>query len=235
MALVATPTNSQTTHRDGVRAAGQVYCTTLAVNGAAEIDGALTLNTSMALGAGAASTGRITTTDGVSGGTAKVVGGLAYSQTAAGTALTNSTTETVLGSYSIPASTIKLGTVMRVRYQVIASTTTGATTLIVRLRLGPTTLTGTALITHSTVDAADSNIVTGYAELIARAAPGATAACVAVTQYSQLAAAGGAVLGGFMASTNFATNGILLLEVTGIWSAADANSCRCDILDVWID
>jgi hypothetical protein len=177
-------------------------------------------------------TGRVTTTDGVASGTARVVGGKAAGITAAGTAHTGSTDEAVLASYSIPASTIKAGTIVKVRFQGICSTTTGATTLTYRLRMGPTTLTGTAIITSGAVDAADNDIFTGYAEIVGRAAPGATAAVVAVTQFSQVAAAGGAVIAGFMGSTNFATNGILLLELTADWSAADANSCRADIFNV---
>jgi hypothetical protein len=42
-----------------------------------------------------------------------------------------------------------------------------------------------------------------------------------------------ALKGAFMPATNFATNGALLVEVTGKWSAASAgNSCRLDILTV---
>lgn len=44
MALVATPSNAQVTHRDGIRCQRDVYCKTLAVDGAAEIQGTLTVN-----------------------------------------------------------------------------------------------------------------------------------------------------------------------------------------------
>lgn len=177
---------------------------------------------------------RLTTTDGVASGTAKVVGGLLSSMTAAGSALTNSNTETVLGSVTIPANTIKLGTVVQIRYQGIVTADNGATTLTVRLRVGATTLTGTAIISHAATDTSANHIFTGFCELVGRAAPGATAACVAKTHYNDPGAAGAAVKAGFMGSTNFATNGALLVEVTGQWSAADANSCRLDILDVLV-
>lgn len=176
--------------------------------------------------------GRLTTTDGVASGTAKVVGGLLYSLTAAGTALTNSTTETVLGSCTIPANTIKAGTVVQIRYQGIVTADNGATTLTVRLRIGATTLVGTAVISHAATDTSANHIFTGFCELVGRAAPGAAAACVAKTHYNDPAAAGATVKAGFLGSTNFATNGALLVEVTGQWSAADANSCRLDLLDV---
>lgn len=245
MALTATPAVRATNR--AIHATGQLYTDgNLAVDGASEldgnvdingtlaVDGAVTLTGAVTAPGGFDSTGRLTTTDGVASGTAKVVGGRSYSMTAAGTAHTNSTTETVLGSFSIPANTIKAGTVVKIRYQGIASTTTGATTLTVVLKIGPTTLTGQAIITHSATDAADNDIFTGYAELVGRAAPAASAACVVVTQYNAIGAAGGALLAGFLGSTNFATNGALLVEVTADWSAADANSCRLDILNVEI-
>jgi len=178
--------------------------------------------------------GRITATDGVSGGTAKVVGGRAYSLAAAGSAHTNSTDEAVLASFEIPANTIKANTVVRVAYQGIASVTAGATTLTVRLRLGPTTLTGTALITTTAVDVANDNIFAGEFTLVGRAAPGAAAACIGYSVYSEPGEAPIAMKAGYLASTNFATNGALLAELTADWSAADASSCRADIFNVEI-
>ena len=132
------------------------------------------------------------------------------------------------------ANTIKAGTVVQIRYQGIVTADNGATTLTVRLRVGTTTLTGTAIISHAATDTSANHIFTGFCELVGRAAPGAAAACVAKTHYNDPGAAGAAVKAGFMGSTNFATNGALLVEVTGAWSAADANSCRLDILDVLV-
>jgi len=55
MAITATPTNLSTTHRDGIRAAGQVYSATLAVSGASEVgslnvDGATVLEGALTFG-----------------------------------------------------------------------------------------------------------------------------------------------------------------------------------------
>ncbi len=180
--------------------------------------------------------GRLTTTDGVASGTAKVVGGRSYCQVAAGTAHTNSTDEAVLGSFSIPANTIKQGTVVKVRYQGIATATNAADTLTIVLKCGPTTLTGQALVTHAATDVADNDIFEGEFTLVGRAAPAAAAACVGVGSFSGMGAAGTPTRrAAYLGSTNFATNGALLMEVTADWSAANAgNSCRLDILTVEI-
>lgn len=179
---------------------------------------------------------RLRITDSVASGTNKRVGGLAYAMTAAGTAHTNSTDEAVLGSYTIPANTLKAGSVLKVRYQGIATATNGADTLTVNLRIGATTLTGTVLITHAATDAVNDDIFAGEFTLVARAAPGAAAACVGVGSYAGLGAAGTPTTRqAYLAATNLATNGALLLEVTADWSAASAaDSCRLDVMVVEI-
>src|ERR1700742_4406776 len=73
------------------------------------------------------------------------LGGLLYNQVAAGTALTNSTTETLLGSFTIPANTLKAGDLLRFRYQGIATATNSTDTLLHKLYIGG--LAGTALLT----------------------------------------------------------------------------------------
>lgn len=178
--------------------------------------------------------GTLTTTDGVTSGVARAVGGRADVDTANGTAHTNSTDEAVLTSYSIPANTIKAGTVVKVKFCARVSADNGATTLTGRLRLGATTLTGTALITTSATDTGVDSLFMGEFTLIGRAAPGAAAAVVGMGWFCEPAAAGGAALTANLGSTNFATNGALLLELTADWSAADANSIRSEIWEVEI-
>lgn len=158
----------------------------------------------------------------------------ADSNTAAGTALTNSTTETVLDSYSIPASRLVQGSVLRFRAKVKVTANASTTTLTVRARLGGTTLTGTVLVATAATDTAANDIVYIEGELIARAAPGASAAIEGCGIFCEPAAAGGALKTWSLDATNFATNAILLLEVTGEWSAADANSCQLEHLAVQI-
>ena len=182
----------------------------------------------------AAVVGALTTTDGVVSGDARTVGGRVDVDVANGTAHTNSTDETVLTSYSIPANTIKAGTVVKVKFCARVSADNGATTLTGRLRLGATTLTGTALITTSATDTGVNSLFMGEFTLVGRAAPGAAAAVVGMGWFCEPAAAGGAALTANLGSTNFATNGALLLELTADWSAADANSIRSEIWEVEI-
>jgi hypothetical protein len=185
------------------------------------------------LAGGAAFTGAVTTTNGVAGGTAKVVGGRSYAQVAAGAALTNSATETVLGSFTIPANTIGQGTMVKIRFQGIATATNANDTLQIKAYLGDTTLAGTALFTSAAVDVGNDNIFTGEFVLVGRAAAGAAAAVVGAGSYSDPGAVGTAVKAAYLATTNFATNAALLVEVSGKWSAADpGNSCRLDVLTV---
>lgn len=183
--------------------------------------------------------GRFTTTDGVASGTARVVGGRAYANLASGTAHTNSTDEAVLGVYTIPANTLKAGSVLRCRALISVTADNANTTLTARLRLGATTLTGTELIVTSAVDTSANHVVVMDYTLSSTAAPGAAVSCRGSGYFSEPGAVGGAfktaVLGTGGAGANFATNGALRLEVTADWSAADANSCRLEQLVVFID
>lgn len=199
-------------------AAGNVYRTLVSTTGA------LAFNVKQ----------RLTTTDGVASGDARVVGGRAYALTAAGTSLTGTASETVLGSYSIPANTLKAGSTLRARWKVKVTADSGATTLTVRARLGATTLTGTVLTATSAVDTSSGDLSSGWLELVARAAPGASVAVEGVGYYSDPAAAGGAMKVASLDATNLATNGALLFEVTGQWSAGDANACQLEHLTIEI-
>lgn len=155
--------------------------------------------------------------------------------TAASTALTGSSAETVVGTATFPANTLRAGTRIKLKYQGIVSATTGATTLTIKAYLGTATLAGTALISGTATTTAASLIFSGEFEVVARAAPGATAACVGHGLFCEPTAAGAVTpKQAILASTSFATNGALLLEVSAKWSASDANSCRLDIFDVEI-
>lgn len=167
------------------------------------------------------------------GGSAwRTIGARVYSNTAAGSALTNSTSETVLGSATLPASSLVAGAVLRFQALVKVTANNSTTTLTVRVRLGGTTLTGTALVASTATDTAANNILLVQGELVARAAPAASAAIVGSGWFSEPAAAGGAAKSWSLDAANFATNAALLLEVTGQWSAADANSCQLEHLTV---
>jgi hypothetical protein len=183
-----------------------------------------------------ASSVAITTTDGVTSGTARKVGGTAFVATAASTALSASSTETIFdnSAYNMPADTLKAGTVVRVRFQGIATATNSTDTLQVKLYIGGSTsnLTGTALITTAATDAANNDIFTGEFYLTCRTA-GATGTIVGWGNFSEVGAAGGALKSAYVASTTVDTTGALPIKVSGKWSTTSgSNSCRLDVMSV---
>ena len=185
--------------------------------------------------------GRLTTTDGVASGTAKVVGGRAYTSTAASTAISNVTAETAFSTYyTIPANTLKAGTLVKVRWQGIATATNSTDTLAVKAYLA-TDLTagaivGTVLATHAATDVADNNVFQGEYELIIRTA-GASGTMVGCgTQKSVPAAEGTATFkDDILASTTVDTTVAQIVCVTATWSVqSSSNSVRLDFLRVEI-
>jgi len=172
----------------------------------------------------AAFTGAVTTTDGVTSGTARKVGGTASVATAAGTVgPSTGTNETTLQSYAIPASTLKAGTVLKVVATMRCTAETGTTTFTGKLKLG-----STALVTVGPFDLASGDYQRIELEIVSRAAPGASAAVV-VTGAALGLAAGAAVSNAIvLAPANYATNGALTLALTGQMSASDANAIASD-------
>lgn len=153
-------------------------------------------------------------------------------QVAAGTALTNSTTETALGSATIPANSLKPGDRIKIRYQGIATVTNSTDTLAVKLYIGG--LSGTALIAEAATDVADNNVFTGEYELVVRTV-GASGTIVGVGVYKSIPAAEGTMTSkdDILASTAIDTTAAQVVSVSGTWSVASAsNSVRLDILNV---
>jgi hypothetical protein len=180
-------------------------------------DSAQTFSAAQTFSGGLASTGALTTTDGVSSGPTRKVGGLVNAATAAVT-LTNSTTETDLGTYTIPANTLKQGTVLRFRLAAHCTGNAGADTMTFRVKLG-----GTTLYTTAALAMVNNDVAIFEGELSAYAAPGASAA-VAVNLSATSSVSGTfGTKGTALAAANYATNGALILKVTGQWSAASAS------------
>lgn len=163
-----------------------------------------------------------------------------FVQIVSGTPVTNTAAETVLASYTIPANTLKAGTRLTVQWMNRVTADAGATTLTTRLRLGPTTLTGTLLANTAAIDTGAAWGSTGNYTVVSRAAPSAASACVGtgfITQFANLnagAATGAGTGSALIVPTNFATNGPLLLELTAQWGAVDANSVQCEIFNVTV-
>jgi hypothetical protein len=203
--------------------------------------GVTTIADTLNVSATTAFTGRMTTTDGVASGTARVIGGRAYSNTAASTAVTTTTTETLFDAkYSIPANTLKAGTVIRVRYQGIATATNGTDTLAVKAYIGCADATpptgGVTLISHAATDVANNDVFQGEYILVVRTA-GAAGTMVGCGTYKSVPAAEGTATykDDILASTAIDTTIAQLVAVSATWSTNNAgNSCRLDVMSVEI-
>jgi len=172
----------------------------------------------------------LTTTDGVSGGPTRRIGGRVNERITAGTELTGSASETVLDTYTIPANTLKQRTRLSVKAVVVVSANASTTTLTCRMRLGG--LTGTVLIATSAVDTSAGHICVMQFDIISRADPSDTSSLCGSGQYCDPGAAGGTFKSALLAPANFDTNSDLDLVITGQWSGADANSCAVQMMSV---
>lgn len=163
------------------------------------------------------------------GGNYGVIGVLS----AAGASVTNTTTETSSASVEIPANTIRIGTIIKIRARFRVTADSGATTVTFRLRFGASAIPAlnTALEGTTAFDSSSGNISVMEFVLTGRAAPGAAAAIVGSGFFSETAAAGaGTIKAGVLESTNFATNGALKVHATVTWFVADANAAQCEEL-----
>lgn len=177
-----------------------------------------------------ASTGTFTTTDGVTSGTARRVGGGAYRSVAASTAITGATeTETNFDTaYTMPADTLKEGTRVRIRAQGIHTATTGSETHTILLKLGSTTLASVA-----SVNPADSDVFYFDFELVCRT-NGASGTFVGCGHVAVGAPGTGACVVVHKASTSVDTTGALAIAVAidRQSTATDSDSARLDFLTV---
>ena len=179
---------------------------------------------------------RITTTDGVASGTAKVVGGRLTSSVADSTTINQAASgySAFDVTASIPANTLKAGSRLKVRAVVRISTILngGATVEGAKLLLESTVL----LVVHgSTAGAADTRcLVEG--EFVARAAPGGAVALAGVASgaWSDTVAkvTVGAPAGGV---PTFATNGALVFSVQVSTSAAGDTTGRLVLEDLYTE
>lgn len=189
-----------------------------------------TLSLSGALAAAATTlTGRLTTTDGVASGDARVVGGNAYTKTTS-TTVSGTAAETTIGSHSLPANTIKLGTQVRVRGALHVTGNVGADTVVIKLKLGSTAILTTASLTMVADDVAVFDaVITG------QAAPAASAAVTASARMTASQAGTAASIAKVPAVANYATNGALVVSATAQWSSSsgtDSLTCTEFAVDV---
>lgn len=179
----------------------------------------------------ATGTWKTTSNGSVAGGSARVTANVSATDNV--TAVTsNNTFVSFAQTYTIPANTLKLGTVLRVKVMVHVTDASGTDTLTCNIRIGGTSLIATTAVDPTTTS--DHHILEFDFE--SRVAPGATASCVGYGRWTTNTA--GTLVNGtaLLAATNFATNGDLVLDVQAKWSSNTAStSARLEMLNVWID
>lgn len=153
---------------------------------------------------------------------------LLYEATAASAAVTTTASETAFDkSYTIPANFLRVGDVIHVVAQVIATATNSTDTLTLKLKIGSTVIVATAA-----VDVANNDIGYIEADLVIRSI-GASGTFVA-TGVQGLGVPGTVTAKPFLlASTAIDTTATQALTVSATWSTNNAgNSCRLDVLSV---
>ena len=158
-----------------------------------------------------------------------------YTNTAASTAHTASTTETLFDTnYSIPANTLWAGARIVVDFQGIATGVNAGDTLTIVLYLGG--LTGTALLSGTATAVAANDIFCGHAEILIRTI-GSSGTFVAFGSHADVPAATGVAVVKYeiTASTTVDTTAAQVLGVGADWNSTNAsNTCRLDVFSVAI-
>ena len=147
----------------------------------------------------------------------------------------SSAAEAVSASYTIPAGAPQIGKAYRFKYMTKTTASNGSDELVVRVRLGTTTLTGTALFTCASVDQVNGDVSCGEGTLVFRDVDGAT---VVECHGSGCAsdASGTVAMYGWaveLTSLDLDPKADLKLEITLDWNASHAgNSAVCTSLTV---
>ena len=153
---------------------------------------------------------------------------LAYANTAASGAISNTTTETAFDkAKTIAANTLRAGDVLRVRAQGIATSTNSTDTLTVKLYVG-----SLVIVTTGAVDVANNDIFFIDAVIVIRTI-GASGTVVA-TGTVGLGAEGTVTAKPFkLASSTLDTTAANDVACKATWSvASSSDSCRLDVLTV---
>lgn len=152
-------------------------------------------------------------------------------QSAAGTAHTNTTTEAVAGSFSIPPGGLVLGKAYRWRGALRATSTNSTDTLTVDLKLGPVALTGTDVNVPAAVDAANDDTYVWDLMIVPRTAAGSTSGSVVVGGFAGIVGASGTATGRqqHVVVSSLDLTATQYLAVVPDWSVASAsNSCQVE-------
>lgn len=142
--------------------------------------------------------------------------------TAAGATHTDSTDEAVLASYTCPANFWQTGKVLHLHGYLRCLSTNSTDTLTVKVRVGATTLTGTAIATSGAIDVANNDVTVYDIWLTCRDADSSgTLACSAALNNPDAATS---LIGYGTEVSSLDFTAALLVEVTGDWSVASASN-----------
>ncbi len=151
-------------------------------------------------------------------------GDLDYVNTAAGTVLTNSTTETTLLSYTIPANTLRARSVIEIDYAGLIVSAQSTDTFLPKLYIGATAITG-----HAALNSTTNDIFTGNAKVAVRS----TTSVFPVGNSLHGPPASATPLPLTHAAVTIDATAAIVIALKGTWSVAHAdNQARGDILRV---
>lgn len=153
--------------------------------------------------------------------------GLAYASDAASAALTNSTTETTLDTFTFQADELAKGDSLDIVCGGIATATNSTDTLQIKVKVG-----GTVVGQTSAVDVANDDIWVLHLRVHIRTdGPSGTMISMGI---QQLGVEGTATMRQeLVASTALDTTAAVAVIVTGTWSVAStSNSCRNEIFEI---
>lgn len=146
------------------------------------------------------------------------MGRLLQVDTAAGTTLTNSTTETALASYVFPANFFTASKVIRFSFACLTASSNSTDTLTIKVNFG-----GTAVATSTAVDQANNDVCVVEGTITIRDADSSGTAVAAVLVSDP--DANGTSADAFYASVgSLDFTGALTLSVSGTWSVAHADN-----------
>lgn len=180
---------------------------------------------------------RLTTTDGVASGTARIVGGVAFVDPSASTAVTGAT-ETITNfdnTYTLPAASLKVGTVVRIKARGHHTATTGSETLILTVRAGSTALAVTGNIDPAANDMWEIDFEFEVRAVGASGELVGTGVCRSGTRggttFVQHFLGTGATTASHVVVDTTASQ-VLAIAITHQGSATDSNSSRMDSMTV---
>lgn len=199
--------------------------------------GQITQASSLAQGSAQAFTSTVTTTDGVPSGTARRIGGIAFRSIVASTAqLGTVETRVVLDqSYTLPANSLKVGTVIEIEALVFHTSTTGSETHTLAVAMNATDLAVTGNLDPADNGASRIRFVVVVRSVGVSGTVVGWGTCDNGTRAAALTATHGLMTGTTSTSTQVidtTIDQVIGIAIDRQASAGDTDSCRLDALVV---